>query len=138
MVMSQKETAMTTTVSNLVSEAKQRIQNLTVDQVSQELERGEALVVDLREPEERAQQGVISGAVFAPRGMLEFWADPTSPYHRAEFDPNRRIILHCASGGRSALAADTLRELGYTNVAHLDGGLKAWKEAGHSVEGVQA
>jgi rhodanese-related sulfurtransferase len=135
--MSQKETAMTTTVSHLVSEAKQRVQNLTVDQVSQELERGEALVVDLREPEERAQQGVISGAVFAPRGMLEFWADPTSPYHRAEFDPNRRIILHCASGGRSALAADTLRELGYTNVAHLDGGLKAWKEAGQSVEGVQ-
>jgi rhodanese-related sulfurtransferase len=135
--MSQKETAMTTTVSNLVSEAKQRVQNLTVDQVSQELERGEALVVDLREPEERAQQGVISGAVFAPRGMLEFWADPTSPYHRAEFDPTRRIILHCASGGRSALAADTLRELGYTNVAHLDGGLKAWKEAGQSVEGVQ-
>jgi rhodanese-related sulfurtransferase len=136
--MSQKETAMTTTVSNLVSEAKQRVQNLTVDQVSQELERGEAFVVDLREPEERAQEGVISGAVFAPRGMLEFWADPTSPYHRAEFDPNRRIILHCASGGRSALAADMLRELGYTNVAHLDGGLKAWKEAGHSVEGVES
>jgi rhodanese-related sulfurtransferase len=118
---------MVTTVSNMVSEAKQRVENLTVDQVSQELERGEALVVDLREPEERAQEGVIPGAVFAPRGMLEFWADPTSPYHRAEFDPNRRIILHCASGGRSALAADMLRELGYTNVAHLDGGLKAWK-----------
>jgi rhodanese-related sulfurtransferase len=156
--MSQEETTMATTVSNMVSEAKQRVENLTVDQVSQELERGEALVVDLREPEERTQQGVIPGAVFAPRGMLEFWADPTSPYHRAEFDPNmlefwadptspyhraefdpnRRIILHCASGGRSALAADMLRELGYTNVAHLDGGLKAWKEAGHSVEGVQS
>ena len=129
---------MVTTVSNMVSEAKQRVENLTVDQVSQELERGEALVVDLREPEERTQQGVIPGAVFAPRGMLEFWADPTSPYHRAEFDPNRRIILHCASGGRSALAADMLRELGYTNVAHLDGGLKAWKEAGHAVEGGQS
>jgi rhodanese-related sulfurtransferase len=129
---------MATTVSSMVSEAKQRVENLTVDQVSQELERGEALVVDLREPEERAQEGVIPGAVFAPRGMLEFWADPTSPYHRAEFDPNRRIILHCASGGRSALAADMLRELGYTNVAHLDGGLKAWKEAGHAVEGGQS
>jgi rhodanese-related sulfurtransferase len=136
--MSQEETTMATTVSNMVSEAKQRVENLTVDQVSQELERGEALVVDLREPEERTQQGVIPGAVFAPRGMLEFWADPTSSYHRAEFDPNRRIILHCASGGRSALAADMLRELGYTNVAHLDGGLKAWKEAGHAVEGGQS
>jgi len=70
---------MVTTVSNMVSEAKQRVENLTVDQVSQELERGEALVVDLREPEERAQEGVIPGAVFAPRGMLEYWADPRAP-----------------------------------------------------------
>ncbi len=65
--------------------------------------------------------------------MLEFWADTTSPYHRSEFDPNRRIILHCASGGRSALAADTLQQMGYTNVAHLDGGIKAWSEAGQPV-----
>ncbi len=129
---------MAKTASDMVSEAKQRVENLTVDQVARELERGDALLVDLREPEERAQQGIISAAVPAPRGMLEFWADPTSPYHRAEFDPSRRIILHCASGGRSALAADTLQHMGYTNVAHLDGGLKAWKEAGHSVEGVQS
>ena len=58
--------------------------------------------------------------------MLEFWADPSSPYHRDEFLPERRIILHCASGGRSALAANTLQELGYSNVAHMDGGIKAW------------
>lgn len=128
---------MATTAATMVSEAKQRVENLTVDQVSRELEGEEALLVDLREPEERVQQGIISGAVLAPRGMLEFWADPTSPYHRSEFDPSRRIILHCASGGRSALAADTLRELGYANVAHLDGGLKAWTEAGHPVEAGQ-
>jgi rhodanese-related sulfurtransferase len=66
--------------------------------------------------------------------MLEFYADPTSPYHRPEFDPSRRIILHCASGGRSALAAATLRQMGYGNVAHLDGGLKAWKERGLPAE----
>jgi rhodanese-related sulfurtransferase len=66
--------------------------------------------------------------------MLEFWADPTSPYHREEFDPARRIILYCASGGRSALATATLRQLGYQNVAHLDGGLKAWKEQERPVE----
>jgi rhodanese-related sulfurtransferase len=125
---------MAKTAAELVAEAKQRIENLTADQVAQELERGEALLVDLREPDERAQQDAIPGAVHAPRGMLEWWADPTSPYHRAEFDPGRRIILHCASGGRSALAADTLRQLGYANVAHLDGGLKAWKEAGRAVE----
>jgi rhodanese-related sulfurtransferase len=128
---------MARTAAELVAEAKQRVTNLNVDQVAQELGRGDALLVDLREPEERAQHGAIPGAVHAPRGMLEFWADPTSSYHRAEFDPNRRVILHCASGGRSALAADTLQQMGYQNVAHLDGGLTAWKEAGRPVETVR-
>jgi len=66
--------------------------------------------------------------------MLEFYADASLPYHKPEFDKNKRIILHCASGGRSALAAKTLKEMGYENVAHLDGGIKAWKEAGMPVE----
>jgi rhodanese-related sulfurtransferase len=65
--------------------------------------------------------------------MLEFYADPTSAYYRPAFDPVRRIVLYCASGGRSALAADTLQLLGYTQVAHLDGGLKAWRDAGRPV-----
>jgi rhodanese-related sulfurtransferase len=80
---------------------------------------GEIILVDLREPEERAQNGAIPGGVHGPRGMLEFWADPSSPYHRAELEPTRRVILYCASGGRSALAADILGQMGYTNVAHL-------------------
>ncbi len=94
-------------------------------------------LVDIREDDERAQSGAIPGAVRAPRGMLEFWADPTSPYHREEFSPDRRTILYCASGGRSALAADTLQGMGYGNVAHLDGGIKAWKEGGRPVEEVR-
>ncbi len=61
--------------------------------------------------------------------MLEFYADETLPYHKPEFDKNKRIILHCASGGRSALAAKTLKEMSYGNIAHLDGGFKAWKDA---------
>jgi rhodanese-related sulfurtransferase len=65
--------------------------------------------------------------------MLEFYADPASPYHRSELDTSARTILYCASGGRSALACDLLRQLGYTDVAHLDGGLKAWKAAGRPV-----
>lgn len=69
----------------------------------------------------------------APRGMLEFYADLQSPYHRAEFHPSRRTILFCASGGRSALAASTLSQLGYTDVAHLDGGMKAWRSDGRRV-----
>ncbi len=122
------------TAAQMVAEAKQRVTNLTVEQVATELERGDALLVDLRDPAERDQQGSIPGAVHAARGMLEFYADPTSSYHRPEFAPDRRVILHCASGGRSALAADTLQQMGYTNVAHLDGGLRAWKEAGQPVE----
>jgi rhodanese-related sulfurtransferase len=121
------------TAAEMVTEAKNRVENLTVDETAQELERGEALLVDIREPAERAETGSIEGAVEAPRGMLEFWADPTSPYHRAEFEPSRRIILHCASGGRSALAAAMLQDLGYERAAHMDGGLKAWKEAGRPV-----
>lgn len=125
---------MTRTAAEMVAEAKQRVENLSPDDLARELEDGGALLVDLRELDERAQHGTISAAVHAPRGMLEFWADPASGYHRPEFDPERRTILHCASGGRSALAAGTLRELGYTNVAHLDGGLKAWKDAGQPTE----
>jgi rhodanese-related sulfurtransferase len=123
------------TAAQLVAEAKQRVTNLTVDDVVAERDSGDPLIVDVREPAEREQLGSIPGAVSAPRGMLEFFADPTSPYHRPEFDPNRRVILHCAAGGRSALAADTLQQLGYSDVAHLDGGFTAWKEAGQPVEG---
>lgn len=127
---------MAKSAKDMVAEAKQRVQNLTVDQVADERRRGDALLVDLREPSERRENGAIPGAVHAPRGMLEFWADPTSPYHRDEFAPERRIIFHCASGGRSALAADTLQEMGYTNVVHLDGGFTAWKEQEQPVETV--
>ncbi|MSR14721.1 MAG: rhodanese-like domain-containing protein [Gammaproteobacteria bacterium] len=120
------------TATQLVQEAKQRVQNLTVAQVAAELATGTVTLVDLREPAE-LQAGTIPGALHAPRGMLEFYADPTSAYHRPELAPTRRVILHCASGGRSALAAGTLQHMGYTNVAHLEGGFKAWEAAGQPV-----
>ena len=120
--------------SELVAEAKGRVKNLGVDEVEREVAAGEALLVDLREPEELEATGRIPGAVHVPRGMLEFRADPTSPYHQEGFDPSRRVILHCASGGRSALAAAALQDMGYENVAHLDGGIKAWTDAGRPVE----
>jgi rhodanese-related sulfurtransferase len=123
------------TVADLVAEAKQRVENLSVDQVAAELDGGDAILIDVREQVERDQAGVIPGAVHAPRGMLEFYADPTSPYHRPEFDPDRRIILHCAAGGRSAMSADVLQRMGYGRVAHLDGGFTAWKAAGQPIEG---
>jgi rhodanese-related sulfurtransferase len=124
---------MAVTVATLVAEAKSRVENLTADDVAAELAAGAALLVDLREEDERTRVGTIPEAIPAPRGMLEFWADPTSPYHRPEFDPEARIILVCASGGRSALAADTLRVLGFGRVAHLDGGVKAWIASGRPV-----
>ncbi|MBL8126570.1 MAG: rhodanese-like domain-containing protein [Thermomicrobiales bacterium] len=125
---------MAKTAAQLVAEAKASIENLTAEQVAQEIAGGDVLVVDIREPEERRANGAITGAVSAPRGMLEFYADPASPYHRDGFDPARRVILHCASGGRSALAVKSLQELGYTNIAHLDKGFNGWKEQGQPVE----
>jgi rhodanese-related sulfurtransferase len=127
------ELGMAKTAADMVAEAKTRIENLTVEQAADEIERGDALLIDVREPEERTADGSIPDAVPAPRGMLEFWADPSSSYHRDEFQPERRVILHCASGGRSALAAQTLQELGYSNVAHMDGGIKAWNASGRPV-----
>lgn len=117
---------MPSTVADLVTQAKGHIENLSPEEVAREAAEG-AVLVDLREPAELQSDGMIEGAVHAPRGMLEFYADPASPYHRAELDRSRRTILYCASGGRSALGAATLEELGYTDVAHLNGGIKAWK-----------
>jgi rhodanese-related sulfurtransferase len=124
------------TATQMVAEAKGRIENLTPAQVAAELEGGDVTLVDIREDDDRTRNGVIPGSVHSPRGMLEFWADPTSPYHRKEFDPARRTILYCGGGGQSALAADTLQRMGY-NVAHLDGGSTAWKEEGRPVQEVR-
>ncbi len=118
---------------DMVAKAKESIENLTVGQVADELGSGDVLLVDLREQNERDLHGVIPGSIHAPRGMLEFWADPTFSLHRPEFDPNRRVILHCAAGGRSALAADTLQQMGYQSVAHMLGGFEAWKAEGRPV-----
>lgn len=116
--------------ADLVAEAKAGVENLDPDAVQEELDSGEAVLVDIRDAPELEENGSIPGSVHVPRGMLEFRADTTSPYHQAPLDPSTRVILHCASGGRSALAARTLQDMGYENVAHLDGGFNAWKEAG--------
>lgn len=120
------------TAAAAVAAARARVENLTVEQFAEEADREDVVVVDLREPEELATHGRIPGAVHVPRGMLEFRCDPTSPYHEPALDPSRRTLLYCASGGRSALAADVLTGFGY-DVAHLDGGFASWTEAGHPV-----
>ncbi|MGI8927772.1 MAG: rhodanese-like domain-containing protein [Tepidiformaceae bacterium] len=123
-----------TTAAELVQRAKSRIQNLSVEEFERELAAGEALVVDLREPEEVKENGRIPGSVHVPRGMLEFRADPSSTYHLEPFQPDRRVLLHCSAGGRSALGAVALQELGYTNVGHLEGGMQAWTKAERPIE----
>lgn len=123
-------------VADMVEEAKGKIENLSVDQLAAELESKEALVVDIRDVRERIERGAIPGSVHAPRGMLEFWADPESQYYRPEFDADRRTILYCAGGGRSALAARALQEMGFADVAHLEPGFGGWASSGRPVEDV--
>lgn len=123
---------------DLVDEAKARIENVGVEQARAELEAGKAVLVDIRDIRERLTKGAIPGSVHAPRGMLEFWVDPASEYYRDVFHPDRRYILYCAGGGRSALAADTMRAMGYPDVAHLEPGFDGWADAGGEVEDVAA
>jgi rhodanese-related sulfurtransferase len=97
----------------------------------------DAVIVDLRDPREIEREGRIPGAFHCPRGMLEFWIDPTSPYAKPIFQEDKKFVFHCASGWRSALAAKVAQEMGLKPVAHIGGGFKAWKEAGGVVEHVE-
>ena len=96
------------------------------------------LLLDVREIQERVDLGTIPGALHAPRGMLEFWADPASVYYRDWFREDRRTVLFCAAGARSALAVQALKDMGFTDVAHLEVGFNGWREAGEAVEDVSA
>lgn len=124
---------------SLVDEAKERTENLTIEQLKAEVAgAADLLLVDTREIQERVDLGTIPGSKHVPRGMLEFWADPQSQYYRQYFQPDRRTVLFCAQGGRSALAADTLMKMGFSNVAHLEPGFNGWEEAGEAIEDVAA
>jgi rhodanese-related sulfurtransferase len=100
------------TVGEMVQEARSRIENVTVAELRAELEGGGVQLLDIRDVRERQRLGWIPGSLHVPRGMLEFWLDPTSPYYAGKVDPEKRIIVYCAGGGRSALATDVLREMG--------------------------
>lgn len=105
--------------ARLVAEAEARIDAVAPDQLLGLLEDPGTCVVDLRDPRELERQGMIPGATSAPRGMLEFWVDPESPYYKPKLDDGRRLVLYCGSGWRSALAAATLLDMGRDDVAHL-------------------
>ena len=122
-----------------VEEIKKGLENLGCDELEAERSANPGLLLlDIREIQERVDLGTIPGSKHAPRGMLEFWADPKSPYYRDWFGEGRRTVLFCAGGARSALAARALLDMGFHDVAHLEGGFKEWKESGRSVEDVSA
>lgn len=127
--------AMKKGIKQLLEEANARIKTVTVDEAMKMHGRDDVVFVDIRDVRELERDGTIAGATHAPRGMLEFWVDPDSPYFRANLnDESKQYLLFCASAWRSALATDRLTEMGMENVSHIEGGLSGWKEAGGPVE----
>ena len=121
----------------MVADAQGRVEGLTPTDLSAALD-GEALLIDVREREERRNAGTLPGSVSVPRGLIEFFADPNSEQHRPEFDMNRRLILFCDNGARSALAADVLLRMGFWRVAYLEGGLAGWTGEGRDIDALEA
>ncbi|MEM9684629.1 MAG: rhodanese-like domain-containing protein [Pseudomonadota bacterium] len=113
----------------MLAEANAVIETVSVQDLPYHLDDPEVILVDVRDSDEREREGTIPGSVHVPRGMLEFQADPESPIHVSEMQPERRILLFCGTGGRSALAAKTLLDMGYSDVASLAGGYDAWRAA---------
>ena len=124
---------MVTPSMQLIGEALAEVASISVDEALVLVDGEDAVFVDVRERAEH-DAGAIAGAVAAPRGFLEFIADPATPMHNAALSSGKRLVIYCASGGRSALAAKTLQDMGYSEVANLTGGFQAWTEAGGPTE----
>ena len=118
----------------MVADANATIETVPVKEAVTLHGRDDVVLVDLRDPRELECEGRIPGAFHCPRGMLEFWIDPESPYHKPVFAEDKRFVFFCAGGMRSALAAATAKEMGLKPVAHIEGGFGAWREAGGPVE----
>ena len=125
---------MVKSAKDLVAEATAAVDKLTAEEAKGLVGRDDVVFVDVRETRELENQGKVPGAVHAPRGLLEFHADPESPYHKPELASGKRLVVYCASGGRSALAAKTLKDMGIGNVANLMGGFTAWRDSGGEIE----
>lgn len=121
----------------LVTEANATIASLSADKAAQLVGDPAVLFVDVREPPEVENTGLVNGAIAVPRGLLEFQVDPNSPTHKAELSEGRRLVLYCGSGARSALAAKTLQDMGIKNVVHVPGGFAALKAAGAPISDIK-
>jgi rhodanese-related sulfurtransferase len=128
----------TTSVRTLVEAAEREIENLSIEQAIALSGRDDVLLVDIRDIRELQRDGRVPGAFHCPRGMLEFWIDPESPYHKPVFAQDKKYVFFCAGGMRSALAAQTAHRMGLKPVAHIRGGFGAWKKAGGAVEEMPA
>ena len=113
----------------LIDAAMAQIETISLDQAQKLLSEPNTLFVDIRDIREVEREGMIPNALHAPRGMLEFWVDPDSPYYKPIFGEGKRLVLYCASAWRSALATETLQKMGVPNICHLGGGFHSWKKA---------
>jgi rhodanese-related sulfurtransferase len=121
-------------VEELVRAAEREIETLDIGEALKLQGRGDVVLVDLRDIRELNRDGRVPGAFHCPRGMLEFWIDPVSKYHKPIFAEDKRFVFFCAAGQRSALAAQTAQRMGLKPVAHIRGGFGAWKAAGGPVD----
>ena len=119
---------------DLIERAEGNIESISVDQAEALIGDNNTVFVDIRDIRELQREGKLPGATHAPRGMLEFWVDPDSPYHREIFAENKKFVFYCASAWRSALATDNVQSMGMNKVCHMAGGFNAWKEAGKDIE----
>lgn len=124
----------TRTVIQMVSEANEQVEEISVANALRLVKQENILFIDVRDIREVAKTGRVLGARHVPRGMLEMWIDPETPYHREFFAEDRKFIFYCASAWRSAMAAKTAQDMGLTPVAHLEGGINAWIDAGGPIE----
>ena len=113
----------------LIDNAMEVIETIPLDKAQALLADSKTVFVDIRDVRELEREGMIPNALHAPRGMLEFWVDPESPYYKPIFGEGKRLVLYCASAWRSALATETLQRMGVPHVCHLEGGFSAWKKA---------
>ena len=121
---------------DLIAEANSVVAMIEVGQAIEKLGSEDTVFVDLRDPRELEREGKIPNAFHCPRGMLEFWIDPASPYHKVIFAEDKKFVFYCASAWRSALSAKTAQDMGLQNVSHLAGGFTAWKKAGGEISAV--
>jgi rhodanese-related sulfurtransferase len=128
----------TTHVSDMVAAAEREIETLPVEEAIKLHGRSDVVLVDIRDIRELTREGRVPGAFHCPRGMLEFWLDPASKYHKPVFSEDKRFVFFCAAGARSALATQTAQRMGLKPVAHIAGGFGAWRAAGGPVEMAEA